>query len=107
MGIKLQFGESSAKINIGFEKTNSVADVESASAVYIKGDDGATFTPHVSEDGVISWTNDQKLPNPAPVNIKGPKGDPGDGGTGDSFLLCFVGADTGGKQFKCTAFKSF
>lgn len=41
------------------------------------GEDGATFTPAVSEDGVLSWTNDGGLPNPEPVNIKGP---PGEGG---------------------------
>ena len=35
---------------------------------------GATYTPAVSEEGVISWTNDQELPNPDPVNIKGPAG---------------------------------
>jgi hypothetical protein len=39
-----------------------------------KGDDGATFIPAVSADGVISWTNDRELPNPAPVNIKGADG---------------------------------
>ena len=37
------------------------------------GENGATFTPSVSEEGVLSWTNDKDLPNPAPVNIKGPK----------------------------------
>ncbi|MBQ6430847.1 MAG: hypothetical protein IJJ99_03095 [Oscillospiraceae bacterium] len=31
--------------------------------------DGATFTPHVSSDGILSWTNDKGLPNPEPVNI--------------------------------------
>lgn len=41
------------------------------------GGSGATFTPSVSEDGVISWTNDGGLVNPVPVNIKGPEGDPG------------------------------
>lgn len=45
-----------------------------------KGDDGATFTPSVSADGIISWTNDKDLPNPEPVNIKGTKGDKGDKG---------------------------
>lgn len=39
-----------------------------------KGDDGATFTPSVSADGIISWTNDRDLPNPEPVNIKGKDG---------------------------------
>lgn len=35
------------------------------------GTDGATFTPSVSDDGIISWTNDGGLPNPDPVNILG------------------------------------
>lgn len=39
--------------------------------------DGATFTPSVSKDGIISWQNDKGKQNPASVNIKGPKGDPG------------------------------
>lgn len=38
------------------------------------GENGATFTPNVSAEGVISWTNDQELPNPEPVNIKGNDG---------------------------------
>lgn len=42
--------------------------------------DGATFTPAVSAEGVISWTNDQNLPNPTSMNIKGPKGDRGEKG---------------------------
>lgn len=41
------------------------------------GAPGTTFTPSVSEAGVISWTNDGGLDNPEPVNIKGPKGDQG------------------------------
>lgn len=45
-----------------------------------KGDDGATFIPSVSADGIISWTNDKDLTNPEPVNIKGEKGDKGDPG---------------------------
>lgn len=45
----------------------------------LKGDNGATFTPAVSTSGVISWTNDKGLSNPAAVNIKGPKGDTGAG----------------------------
>lgn len=38
------------------------------------GEPGATFTPIVSDAGVISWTNNGGLPNPSPVNIKGPQG---------------------------------
>ena len=46
------------------------------------GADGTTFTPAVSEDGDLSWTNDGGKPNPATVNIKGPKGDKGEKGDG-------------------------
>ena len=38
----------------------------------------AVYTPSVSSDGIISWTNDNGKENPEPVNIKGPKGDKGD-----------------------------
>lgn len=41
------------------------------------GQDGATFTPAVSADGTLSWTNDKSLPNPDPVNIRGPQGPQG------------------------------
>ena len=30
---------------------------------------GATFYPHISEDGVLSWTNDKGLTNPDPVKL--------------------------------------
>ena len=44
------------------------------------GSDGATFFPEVSQEGVISWTNDGGYDNPEPVNIKGPAGDDGEDG---------------------------
>lgn len=31
--------------------------------------DGATFTPEVTEDGLLSWSNDQGKENPSPVDI--------------------------------------
>lgn len=47
-------------------------------------EDGTTFTPHVSEDGTLSWTNDGGLDNPDPVNIMGPAGKDGaDGAPGE------------------------
>lgn len=46
------------------------------------GSDGATFTPSVSDEGVISWTNDKDLPNPDPVDIKGDTGPAGADGVG-------------------------
>lgn len=39
------------------------------------GANGVTFTPIVSDEGVLSWTNDGGLDNPTSVNIKGEKGD--------------------------------
>ena len=41
---------------------------------------GSTFTPSVSDDGILSWTNNGGLENPAAVNIKGAKGEKGDKG---------------------------
>lgn len=41
------------------------------------GPQGYTYTPAVSEEGVISWANDGGLQNPSPVNIKGPQGKQG------------------------------
>ena len=38
------------------------------------GENGATFTPSVSTDGKLSWTNDKGLENPPSVNIKGADG---------------------------------
>ena len=73
--------------------TGSKPDMLPVGSVNIKGADGAagqdgapgaegapgingvTFTPSVSEDGTLSWTNDGGLANPAPVNIKGADGD--------------------------------
>lgn len=48
-----------------------VTDMSGAS---IKGDPGATYTPSVDTNGVLTWTNDSNLPNPSPVNLKGPSG---------------------------------
>ena len=54
------------------EQTLSVADGND-------GNNGTTFTPSVSSAGDLSWSNTDGKPNPATVNIKGPKGDDGEG----------------------------
>ena len=41
------------------------------------GESGATFIPNVSEEGIISWTNDKGLENPEPMNIRGQQGETG------------------------------
>lgn len=78
-----------------------------------RGPAGYVYTPSVSDDGIISWTNDGGLSNPGPVNIRGPqgakgaKGDTGDkgeqGDTGGYYIpsvsddgaLSWVGSQTG------------
>lgn len=81
MKMTAKFEAEGESFNACFEQLNSAFNAEfSASGGGQDGKDGATFTPSVSEDGVISWTNDRELPNPAPVNIKGEKGDKGDTG---------------------------
>lgn len=42
-----------------------------------KGENGYYFTPTVSANGDLSWTNNGDLENPTTVNIKGQKGDAG------------------------------
>lgn len=46
----------------------------------VKGDTGPYFTPSVSAEGILSWSNNGGLDNPASVSIKGPQGEKGDTG---------------------------
>lgn len=70
------------------------------------GEDGTTFTPSVSSDGTLSWSNDKGLANPASVNIKGEagaagaKGDKGDPFTYDDFTAAQLAALKGEKGDK-------
>lgn len=41
------------------------------------GTDAFYFTPFISEEGVLTWTNNGNMENPAPINIKGLKGEDG------------------------------
>lgn len=75
MKMTAKFEAEGESFNACFEQLNSAFNAEfSASGGGQDGKDGATFTPSVSEDGVISWTNDRDLPNPDPINIKGENG---------------------------------
>lgn len=71
MNLYLSFSESGGQFKTNFGETSVIHD----------GQNGATFIPSVSTEGVISWTNDRDLPNPEPVNIKGEKGEKGNDGT--------------------------
>lgn len=86
VGLKMPANLVAGAANI----TESVAPTEAASVTPVYGGDlgnelsfqtkiprGVTFTPSVSDDGVISWTNDGNLPEPTKKSIKGQKGDTG------------------------------
>ena len=62
------------------EVSSNTIETESDSLIGTPGIDGVTFTPSVSQEGIISWTNNGGLLNPTPINIKGDKGDKGDKG---------------------------
>lgn len=68
------------------EWTNLVALSELKGKQGDKGTVGAHFTPSVSDDGVLSWTNNGELENPQPVNIRGPQGVQGEQGRGFTIL---------------------
>ena len=50
-----------------------------------KGDTGPYFTPSISAEGIISWSNNGGLANPPDANIKGPQGEQGPQGTAAGF----------------------
>lgn len=76
------------EINSDLYIPKSIGSAEHVAALYpdivtqllTRLENTAVYTPSVSADGVISWTNDNGKENPEPVNIKGPKGDKGDKG---------------------------
>lgn len=74
---KLRYANGRLQLMCGEETVGDPVIIGSGSGG--TGADGVTFTPSVSADGVISWTNDGGKDNPAPVNIKG---NPGTDGVG-------------------------
>lgn len=48
----------------------------------VPGIQGTTFTPHISDENVLSWTNDGGLSNPDPVTLATGEGGSGSGGGG-------------------------
>ena len=63
------------------DKVPCVAKVPHPDSAYwdsvIGGVAGGVFTPHVDENGNLTWTNDAGLVNPSKVNIQGPAGKSG------------------------------
>lgn len=57
------------KVNENNNLIVTLSDGRIIDAGHIDGDDGVTFIPNVSEDYVLSWTNDGGLKNPDPVDL--------------------------------------
>ena len=75
MEISVQFKELNKTIDSSISENREHLDASFGETTTIHdGQNGATFIPSVSDEGIISWTNDRELDNPPPVNIKGRDG---------------------------------
>ena len=82
-GEKGATGDPGAKGDTGEQGPQGIQGPKGADGA--KGDTGPYFTPAVSAEGVISWSNNGGLDNPASVSIKGPQGAKGEtGAQGDT-----------------------
>ena len=57
------------KIDENSDLIVTLSDGRIINAGHVAGGSGATFIPHVSDDYVLSWTNDGGLENPEPVDL--------------------------------------
>lgn len=57
------------KINEEGHLVVTLSNGKEIDAGYVGTESGATFTPHISDDLILSWTNDKGLENPEPVDI--------------------------------------
>lgn len=72
------------------------------------GKDGTTFIPSVSEEGILSWTNNGGLDNPTPIKVKGESGksayeyavEAGYTGTPEDFAEKLASTSNGNVSFK-------
>lgn len=78
-GEKGATGDPGAKGDTGEQGPQGIQGPKGADGP--KGDTGPYFTPAVSAEGILSWSNNGGLDNPASVSIKGPQGAKGDTGT--------------------------
>lgn len=85
---------NSAADNANQAADDATAAAEKANQAADNVKDGTTYILSVSDDGIISWINGQGLPNPDPVNIKGPQGEPGQPGVDGQAATIQVGAVT-------------
>ena len=57
------------KIDENSDLVVTLSDGRIINAGHVAGADGVTFIPHMSEDCILSWTNDGGLENPPPVDL--------------------------------------
>lgn len=77
---ELGFAVDTGEVFIGNGEENANIPLGAKGDKGNNGTNGVTYTPHVSSNGTLSWTNDGGLENPADISIKGEKGDKGDRG---------------------------
>ncbi len=73
---------TTGRISSGMKTGNTIVEKypDLVEKMLVKINNYAIFTPHMSEDGTLSWTNDGDKENPESINLTGPKGDKGDTG---------------------------
>ncbi len=75
MKMTVSFSEMNEALSAEFEESEQTFALNFGEyTVLHDGQNGATFFPTVSDDGILSWTNNRGLENPAPVRIKGDDG---------------------------------
>ena len=70
-GALILSGDPSADLGAA---TKQYVDSTAEKILRTPGADGATFTPSVSPEGVLTWTNDAGLANPMQINLRGADG---------------------------------
>ena len=81
MSNDINFEVNDNQYNLSFtEEEGCSVSLEVADVQYVPGPRGPYFTPTVSSEGIISWTNNGGLPNPQSQNIRGPQGEKGEKG---------------------------
>ena len=91
MKMTVSFTEMNEVMPASFDGEQAFAVDMGETTVLHDGQNGATFIPSVSADGIISWKNDRGLQNPAPVCIKGADGK--DGAPGQNGYTPIKGVD--------------
>ena len=94
---EIDFSSPTAKVEkVGNVATITITDNHGVTTATLRdGDAGAVYQPRIDDDGVVSWSNNGGLPNPAPRSVRGPKGDKGDPFVYDDFTYDQLVALTG------------